>query len=143
MKVNPFHTNTFVNCMINITTIYWFITYYFPLTSKLYWKEKETHIHFSCYLYKRCINCVNESLFEMLNIHICTHCDTFLCKNTTCVSHFNGKGDRGYEREIQSVLNTRKNWFFKCPGFRKIGIKWKLVNVNINIGHENYANYKF
>ena len=33
----------------------------------------------------------------MLNIHICTHCDTFLCKETTCVSHtsINGKGDRG------------------------------------------------
>ena len=53
----------------------------------------------------------------MLNIHICTHCDTFLCKNTTCVSHVNGKGDRGYEWKIQAVLNSRKNGFFKCPGF--------------------------
>ena len=48
-------------------------------------------------------------LYEMLYIHIRTHCDTFLCKKTTCVSHVNGKGDRGYEREIQAVLNNRKN----------------------------------
>ena len=75
------------------------------------------HIHFGCYLYQRCINCVNESLFDMLNIHICTHCDTFLCKKTTCVSHGNGKGDREYGRKIQAVLNNRKNRFFKCPGF--------------------------
>ena len=47
----------------------------------------------------------------MLNIHICTHRDTFLCKETTCVSHVNDKGDRGYEREIQAVLNNRKNLF--------------------------------
>ena len=58
---------------------------------------------------QRCINCVNESLFQMLNIHICLHCHTFLCKKTTCVSHVNGKGDRGYAREIQTVLNNRKN----------------------------------
>ena len=30
----------------------------------------------------------------MLNIHIWTHCDTFHCKMTTCVSHVNGEGDR-------------------------------------------------
>ena len=84
----------------------------------IYWKEKETHIHFGCYLYQRFINnCVNESLFEMLNIHIWTNCDTFLCKETMCASHVNGKGDRGYERGIQVVLNNRKNWFFKCSGF--------------------------
>ena len=53
--------------------------------------------------------CVNESLFEMLNVHICTNCDSFLCKKTTCVSHVKGKGDRGYKREIQAVLNNRKN----------------------------------
>ena len=75
---------------------------------KVYWKGKETHIHFGCYLYQRRINCVNESLFKMLSNHICTHCDTFLCKETTCVSPINGKGDRGYEREIQAVLNNRK-----------------------------------
>ena len=84
----------------------------------IYWKEKVTHILFGCYLYQRCTDCVNESLFEMLNIHICTHCDTFLCKKTTCVLHVKGKGDRGYEREIQAVLNNRKNWYVKCPGFR-------------------------
>ena len=43
------------------------------------------HIHFGCYLYQRCIKCVEKSLFEMLYIHICTHCDTFLSKKTTCV----------------------------------------------------------
>ena len=41
----------------------------------------------------------------MLNIHICTHCDTFLCKKTTSVLHANGKGDRGYDRKIQAVLS--------------------------------------
>ena len=51
----------------------------------IYWKEKVTHIHFGCYLYQIRINCVNESLFEMLDIHMCTHCDTFLCKEITCV----------------------------------------------------------
>ena len=66
------------------------------------------HIHFGCYLYQRCINFVNESLFKMLNIHMCTRCDTFLCKDTTCVSHVNGRGDRGYERKIQAVLNNGK-----------------------------------
>ena len=67
------------------------------------------HIHFGCYSYQRCMYCVNESLFKMLNIHIRTHCDTFLCKKTTCVSHVNGKGDRGYERETQAVLKNGKN----------------------------------
>ena len=55
------------------------------------------------------INFVNESVFGMLNFHICTHCDTFLCKKTTCVSQVNGKGDRGYVREIHAVLNNRKS----------------------------------
>ena len=54
-------------------------------------------------------NCVSESLFEMLNIHICSHCGTFLCEKTTCMSHVNGKAIKGYEREIQAVLNNRKN----------------------------------
>ena len=45
----------------------------------------------------------------MLNIHSCTHCGTFLSKETTCVTHDNGKSDRGYEREIQAVLHNRKN----------------------------------
>ena len=67
------------------------------------------HIHFGCYLYQRLINCVREYLFQMLNIHTCTPCDTFLCKKTSRVSHVNGKGDRRYEREIQAVLSDRKN----------------------------------
>ena len=29
-------------------------------------------------MYQRYIVCVNESVFEMLNIHISTHCDTLL-----------------------------------------------------------------
>ena len=73
------------------------------------------HIHFGCYLNQRCINCVNEYLFEMLNIHICTHRDTFLCEKTTCVSHVNVKGDRGYDRIIQAVLNNRKGQIFQMP----------------------------
>ena len=56
----------------------------------IYWKEKETHIHFEEYLYQRYIVCVNESVFEMLNIHIWTHRDTFRCKQTMCVSRVNG-----------------------------------------------------
>ena len=42
----------------------------------------------------------------MLNIHICTHRNTFICKETTCVSHVNVKGDRGYNRETQAVLKN-------------------------------------
>ena len=30
----------------------------------------------------------------------------FFCKETTCVSHVNGKSDRGNEREIQAVINN-------------------------------------
>ena len=33
----------------------------------IYWKEKETHIHFGCYLYQICINCV----FKM---NLCLKC---------------------------------------------------------------------
>ena len=113
------------------------------ISYKLYWKKKVTHIHFGCYLYQRCINCVNEFLFEMLNIHMCTHCDTFLCKEITCLSHVNGKGDRGYERKIQAVLNNGKGWFSKCSRFGLLGINWKLLNVDINVGHQNYAQCKF
>ena len=39
---------------------------------------------------------------------MCKHCDTFLCQEITCVSHVNGKGDKGYERKIQAVLNNGK-----------------------------------
>ena len=53
----------------------------------------------------------------MWNIHIWTPCDTFLYKETTGVSHANGKGDGGNENKIQAVINNRKNCFFKCPGF--------------------------
>ena len=56
--------------------------------------------------------CVNESVFEMVNIHIWAHCDTFHCKQTMCASRVNGKSDRGNASEIQAVWNNRKNWFF-------------------------------
>ena len=98
----------------------------------LYWKEKETHIHFECYVYQICIVCVNESVFEMLNIHILTYCDTFHCKQTTRLSCVNGKGDRGNASDMPAVCNNRKSWFFKCPGFGQFGINWKLLNVNIS-----------
>ena len=52
----------------------------------------------------------------MLKIYIWTPCDTFFCKETTYVSHVNGKSDRGNEREIHAVINNIKNCFFKCPG---------------------------
>ena len=87
--------------------------------------------------------CVNESGFEMLNIHIWTHCDTFHCKQTMCASRVNGKSDRGNACEIQAVWNNRKNWCFKCHSFWQISINWKLLNVNINMGHENYAKCEF
>ena len=90
----------------------------FSMEIKVYWKEKETHIHFGYYFIKVVlIVCKNLCFKCFKNIHICTHCDTFLSKETTCVSHVNGKGDRGNERKIHVVLNNRKNWFFKCPGF--------------------------
>ena len=47
--------------------------------------------------------CVNESVLEMLNIHILTHCDIFYCKQTMCASGVNGKSDRGNASEIQAV----------------------------------------
>ena len=69
------------------------------------------HIHFGGYLYQSCINCVNESLFEMLNIHICTHCDTFLCKKTTCVRPVNGKGDRGTKGKSKPYYTIERTEF--------------------------------
>ena len=109
----------------------------------IYWKEKETHIHFECYLYHRCFVCVKESVFEMLNIHIWIHCDTFHCKQTTHVSCIYGKSDRGNASEIHAVCNNRENWFFKCPCFGRFGINWKLLIVYIVMAHENYATYEF
>ena len=70
----------------------------------------------------------------MLNIHICTHGDTFLCKDTMRVSYVNGKGERGYEREIQAVLNNRKNGFFKCPGVWIIRHKLKTTECEHQYG---------
>ena len=61
------------------------------------------------YLYQRYIVCVNESVFEMLNIRLSRHCDTFHCKQTMCVSHVNGKSDKGNASEIQAACNNRKN----------------------------------
>ena len=108
----------------------------------LYWKEKETHIHFGCYLYQRCINCVNESVWNVKYSYL--HTLWYISfREITCVAHVNGKGDRGYKREIQAVLNNRKGWFFKCSRFGQLGINWKLLNVNINIGQQNYAQCKF
>ena len=109
----------------------------------LYWKEKETHIHFECYLYQRCIVCVKESVFEMLNIHVWTQYDIFHCKQTTHVSCIDGKSDRGNANKIHAVCNNRKNWFFNCPGFGQFGINWKLLNVYIIMEHENYATCEF
>ena len=31
-------------------------------------RKNETHINFECYLYQRCVVCVNESVFEMLKL---------------------------------------------------------------------------
>ena len=79
----------------------------------------------------------------MLNIHIWTHCDTFHCKKTTYVSHVNGKGDRGYAREIQAVCNNRKSWFFKCHSFLTIWYKLEITECEHQYGHENYAECEF
>ena len=100
--------------------------------------EKKTLIPY-IYNVSQCVqiwitNCINESLFEMLNVHICTHCDTFLCEKTPCVLHVNGKGDRGYEREIQAVLNKRKNWFFQMPWFWIIRHKLKTTECEHQYG---------
>ena len=37
----------------------------------VYWRQNKTHVHFGCNLYQRCIIYVNESVFEMLNVHTC------------------------------------------------------------------------
>ena len=103
------------NLNITYTTFKSYITNMLLYVLKLYWKEKETHIHFEYYLYQRCIVCVNESVFE--NIHIWAHCDTFHCKQTMRVSCVNGKSYRGNANKIQALCNTRKNWFVKCSSF--------------------------
>ena len=100
----------------------------------LYWKEKETYTHFECYLYQRCNVCVKESVFEMLNIYIWTHCDTFYCKHTTCVSCVHGKSDRGHASEIHAVCNNGKNWFFTCPCFWTIWYKLKIAECEHHYG---------
>ena len=33
--------------------------------------------------------------------------------------------------------------FLNAIIFREFGIIWKLLNVNINMAHENYATYEF
>ena len=71
-------------------------------------RKKKTHIHFGFYLYQRCIYCVNESLFEMLNIHMCTHCDTFLCKRPRVYRMLMVKVIGGTNGKIQAVLNNTK-----------------------------------
>ena len=53
----------------------------------------------------------------MLDIHTFTHCDTFHCKQTTCLPHVNVTVDRDRESESQAVFNIGKKWFFKCPEF--------------------------
>ena len=87
-----------------------------------------------------CIKDISQSVFEILNIHIWTHCDTFHYIQTMCVSRVNGKRDRGNASEIQPVCNNRKNWFFKCHSFWQFGINWKFLNVNINMAHETMLN---
>ena len=79
----------------------------------------------------------------MLNIHIWTHCDTFHYKQIMCMSRVNGKSDRGHTSETTSVSNNRKNWFFKCHSFWHFGMNWILLNVNINMAHENCAKCEF
>ena len=79
----------------------------------------------------------------MLNIHIWTHCDTFHYKQTMCVSRVNGKSDWGNVSKTTSVCNNRKNWFFKCHSFWQFGMNWILLNVNINMAHENCAKCEF
>ena len=74
----------------------------------IYRKEKETHIHFECYLYQRCIICLKESVFEMLKFITLTHRDTFHCKQTMCVSHVNGKSERCNASEMQALCTNRK-----------------------------------
>ena len=41
--------------------------------------------------------------------------------------HVNYKSDRGYEWDIQTVLNNRKDWFFKCSDFWIIRHKLKTT----------------
>ena len=33
--------------------------------------------------------------------------------------------------------------FFKCQSYLQFGINWKLLNVNMNMAHENYAKCEF
>ena len=47
------------------------------------------------------------------------------------------------QERCKPLCNNRKNWFFKCHSFWQFGINWKLLNVNINMAHENYAYVSF
>ena len=71
-------------------------------------------------MYQRYIVCVNEYVFEMLNIHIWTHCDTFHCKKTTCVSHVNGKGDRGTQGKSKPYATIERADFSNAIVFDKL-----------------------
>ena len=55
------------------------------------------------------IVCVNEYVFEMINIHILIHCDTYHCKQTMCVPRVSSTSDRRNASEIQAVCNNRNN----------------------------------
>ena len=100
------------------------------------------HIHFGCYLYQRRINCVNESLFYMLSNHICTHGDTFLWKETTCVSHINGKGDRGTKGKSKPYWTIERT-DFQMPCIWIIRHELKTTECEHQFGHGNYAQCKF
>ena len=73
----------------------------------------------------------------MLNIHICTHCDTFLSKEDQCVSHVNGKGDWGNERDIQAVLHNRNELIFAMPWFWIIRLRVKMTESDYQYGTRN------
>ena len=71
----------------------------------------------------------------MLDIHhTCTHCDTFYCKQTTCLSHVIVTIDWGSESEIQAVFNI-----FQVPWIWTIWHKLNITECEYQYGHNNYS----
>ena len=108
----------------------------------IYWKEKGTHIHFECFLYKRYILFVNESVFEILNIHIWTHCDTFHCKQTSVCRALMVKATEVTQMRHKPYATIESTGFSNAI-FLIIWYKLRLLNENINMAHENYATWEF
>ena len=79
----------------------------------------------------------------MLDSHICTHFDTFHCKQTTCVLHVNVKTDGATKNEIQAIFNNKKKEFPNCPSFGQFSIHWRLLKSEYQYWAQNMLDVSF